>query len=46
MVGFQNDGSSMFKHTGFFNLMESYVLSIPHSIEQRGNPTKASGTRN
>jgi len=40
----------MFKHPGFFNLVESCrkieaasdVLSIPHSTEQRGNPTKAS----
>ena len=37
--------------TLFFNLVESCrkvetasdVLSIPHSTEQRGNPTKASG---
>jgi len=44
----------MFKHPGFFNLVESCrkvevaydVLSIPHSTEQRGNPTKASGTLN
>jgi len=44
----------MFKHPGFFYLVESCrkvevasnVLSIPHSTEQRGNPTKASATLN
>jgi len=44
----------MFKHPVFFNLVEtclevemaSDVLSIPQSTEQRGNPTKASGTLN
>jgi len=54
MAGFQNDGSRMFKHPGFFNLVESCrkveaafdVLSIPHSTEQRGNATKGSGTLN
>jgi len=51
MAGFQSDGSWMFKNPRFFNLVESCrkakmasdVLSIPHSTEQRGNPTKASG---